>query len=121
MAGSFFLLVYLLIAAMAMGSWGLYIMLVVISNLTFVTSRFLVLRISITAFGMVSYGLLAFASYNVTIADGSGGEITKSYPELAFFCVAGALATGLFFADSVLKTFGDETGEIEDVSPSGEL
>lgn len=115
MPQSFLLLVYLLLAAMAMGSWALYIGLVVVSNFTAITSRFLVLRVSITAFGMVAYAMFAFASFNVATSDGSGGLITQSYPTLAFFGIAGAVATSLFFIDSVLKVLSDEmpTGDTD--------
>jgi len=98
--------VYLLLAFMAMGSWGIYIGLITLS--AFTNSRYLVLRISVTAFGMIAYGLFALASYNVGFVDGNGGLIIESFPMLGMFGMAGAIANMLFLLDSVMKLVGEE-------------
>lgn len=103
----FLLLTYLLIAAMSMGSWGLFIAVVVVGE--FMGRRFIEFRLSISAFGTIAWGLFSLASFNVATPDGSGGLITESYAALGVFGIAGAVTMGLFLLDSALKALSDES------------
>lgn len=113
MTSAFFVHVYLLVAFMATGSWGMYVGLVALS--AFTDREYIELRVTITLFGIASYGVLSLMSFNVAVPDGSGGTIVGSYASLAAMGLLGAMGMGLFFFDSVMKAMAREapTGDMD--------
>lgn len=107
----YLVLPYLLIGAMAMGSWGVY--LAVVAAAQVFNRTFAVFRIAVTVFGAVTWAVFALASYSVAAADGAGGTVSQSYPALAFLGFGAAVAMGLFLLDSVMKAMADEAPETD--------